>query len=593
MTSPIYFRTQKITSSFQRLEEISSNQQLDLNPFETVTHDEIIDVLERFKIWAGNIGAFQSLDLKSSLDYRLRDTPSFTAQIAKLLDKLTQALENGVSNSYFVSSTKHNNAVDCEANEVRGGDSDSDTSEEQSEIREIYGSIIDGISNLFRFSMIIRRNTPRDRYAKAAAAAAAKGYVFDEGPDTRYVMDKFSAFDAGKKTWLANRLGKAIAQRRQYLRYCEDHDLAMKLGGEQEATSRPKTDAPTQASTLLLAPGRIPEYDDVDETQSQTSFATTIDNHSSNRKLQVVQLEVARKGLNPFPCPYCHQIKVIDTQKAWKRHVLSDLKPYVCAFENCQLRMFPDRHTWFSHELKEHRREWKCQFCSHSAFKSALNFESHLKHSHAASFIDAQLPSLLEMGQQSIIQISPRDCPFCDHWEKRLRKLNPNIPSRDALVVTPSQYKHHVGGHMEQLALFAIPRGHTETGDAGSNGSNDSAPGLASRDSSRSDYSSLHFEELDANAKEVGNDRQWALWVQEQEKIEAARKAARKAARQAAIETKIKKLEDDLAFDIKKLRDEAAAEQKKLKEEAAAEAAKLEKEADEEAESSRKRRLKR
>lgn len=154
--------------------------------------------------------------------------------------------------------------------------------------------------------------------------------------------------------------------------------------------------------------------------------------------------------------------------------------------------MFPDRHTWFSHELKEHRREWKCQFCPHSAFKSDLNFESHLKHSHAALFIDAQLPSLLEMGQQTVIQISPRDCPFCDDWEKRLRKLNPDVPATNALVVTPSQYKHHVGGHMEQLALFAIPRGYAEDGEADSN---DSAPGPVSRGSSRSDFSVLQFEE--------------------------------------------------------------------------------------------------
>lgn len=72
------------------------------------------------------------------------------------------------------------------------------------------------------------------------------------------------------------------------------------------------------------------------------------------------------------------------------------------------------------------------------------------------------------MSQQPVVNISPAECPFCDDWEKRLRDVNKHIPLSETLVVTPSQFKHHVGAHMEQLALFAIPRGSSEEGEADS-----------------------------------------------------------------------------------------------------------------------------
>ena len=72
------------------------------------------------------------------------------------------------------------------------------------------------------------------------------------------------------------------------------------------------------------------------------------------------------------------------------------------------------------------------------------------------------------MSQTPLVKVSPSDCPFCDDWEQRLRSVNPDIPLSDTLVVTQVQFMHHLGAHMEQLALFAIPRGYTEVGDADS-----------------------------------------------------------------------------------------------------------------------------
>lgn len=44
-----------------------------------------------------------------------------------------------------------------------------------------------------------------------------------------------------------------------------------------------------------------------------------------------------------------------------------------------------------------------------------------------------------------------------------MREAKPGILSDEAILITPSQYEDHVGSHMEQLALFAIPGHHLES----------------------------------------------------------------------------------------------------------------------------------
>lgn len=54
-----------------------------------------LDELDRFKIWAGNIGALLSIGNQISLDHRLRDTPKISGQIVELPEDLCEALKDG------------------------------------------------------------------------------------------------------------------------------------------------------------------------------------------------------------------------------------------------------------------------------------------------------------------------------------------------------------------------------------------------------------------------------------------------------------------------------------------------------------------
>lgn len=51
----------------------------------------------QFRIWAGNIGALQTIQSTSSLDYRLREVPKVSNQVVSLLEDLEEALTDGTS----------------------------------------------------------------------------------------------------------------------------------------------------------------------------------------------------------------------------------------------------------------------------------------------------------------------------------------------------------------------------------------------------------------------------------------------------------------------------------------------------------------
>jgi hypothetical protein len=62
-----------------------------------ISHIAVCGELGRFKIWAGNIGALQTIKWQSSLDYRLREAPKMLRQVVQLLEDLSESLQDGQS----------------------------------------------------------------------------------------------------------------------------------------------------------------------------------------------------------------------------------------------------------------------------------------------------------------------------------------------------------------------------------------------------------------------------------------------------------------------------------------------------------------
>jgi hypothetical protein len=147
-----------------------------------------------------------------------------------------------------------------------------------------------------------------------------------------------------------------------------------------------------------------------------------------------------------------------------RHHAFADLKPYVCSSGKveCDLELFADRNSWFTHELQSHRHQWVCFFCKKGPFGSLSQFKTHLraKHPEVPKEQDSEMTKLC---QQPSELISAEACPFCDDFAKKLRasqltdRAMPQSTEKPESILVPARlFRRHVGSHMEQLALFSL-----------------------------------------------------------------------------------------------------------------------------------------
>jgi len=126
--------------------------------------------------------------------------------------------------------------------------------------------------------------------------------------------------------------------------------------------------------------------------------------------------------------------------------VFADLRPYICTFPGCtdDLVQFTKRSLWADHEFKEHRtkKTWVCQECQ-VEFSNPQFWEQHIQRLHGASYPGSKRRiAISTVYRQREISAEHEKCFLCD-----------TIPgkSRRAFV-------KHVGQHMEEIALVALPR---------------------------------------------------------------------------------------------------------------------------------------
>ncbi len=154
----------------------------------------------------------------------------------------------------------------------------------------------------------------------------------------------------------------------------------------------------------------------------------------------------------PFDCPYCGKEIVfgvhISSEDDWARHVLMDLEPYQCTFDDCVRadKTFGVREDWFQHELDNHRlhKVWHCQPCAEE-FDQRERFELHLGEVHKTD--PTHVSIMVSLCQKySDKAIMHQACPFC------------GVTGMASQIL-----KEHVANHMEQLALMTIPSAESQS----------------------------------------------------------------------------------------------------------------------------------
>lgn len=129
--------------------------------------------------------------------------------------------------------------------------------------------------------------------------------------------------------------------------------------------------------------------------------------------------------------------------------------------------MFQTRHEWFGHEIQNHRRQWACEHCEQSPCTTKGEFIKHVSSKHRIHYPadSSQLDALILQSEEPMDRFNGSACGLCEEWEENMQ--GPEQDSKrlflnDGRTVEPygtlKQFRRHLGRHMEQLALFALPK---------------------------------------------------------------------------------------------------------------------------------------
>ncbi|KAI0553067.1 hypothetical protein F4679DRAFT_581156 [Xylaria curta] len=406
------------------------------------------DMLDRFRLWAGSLGATHQPQSKLSLEQRLICAPEILAHVREHLSELQESLDDALGlNS---PSSKHRESkISAAGQEVRSvteyGDQD------DASVGELAEEITECIRSLFRIAIVVKRASPRDRFAQALKSSQ---YAFTDTFDIYHVAEKFPKLRSSDNAWLRRRLGSAIAKRRQFIKYCHEHKLH--LEGENDDFDASERQS-AKATTLI--PGMLNERSlEEREDDDVVSFATTTTVSDSSNSLSLPRLESLSPDGEPFECPICHTLQLFHHDKSWKLHAFGDLKAYVCTrgqSEKCERLFFADRSAWFQHELSMHLGSYRCSLCGVNSTSGRDGLRQHLNDVHKELTQD-QLSSLVDTGICVPNFFQPRDCPFCEDWSMLLQQKSEGRGSHQKVSI--SRLRRHVATHQEDLALFAMPR---------------------------------------------------------------------------------------------------------------------------------------
>ncbi|KAK4442030.1 hypothetical protein QBC34DRAFT_339374, partial [Podospora aff. communis PSN243] len=417
----------------------------------------------RFKMWAGNLGAHQAG--RTSLDYRLREASHLQEQVVYLLRDMSESLQDAtdiVQPSLAKNidgdplQTIDNTSAD-DASEDSFTDSDTDEPSAETRLSTLCTDIREAIDCLLRLSVAIANPAPHERCRKFGA----EDISYREPHDIAYVRDKFP--NLGQE--MATVLGKSITRRRQFFRYRLAHHEKLAAGLEltpdkEEDDGRTETFPKTVASTLPdhikaipdinIRNGVIDEDNRSDTAASMTSYATSAgflaEATDGETFIPPPPLRVpppppeAEHGT--FECNFCYRMIAASSRPAWKRHVFNDLRPYTCLFKEClgYSTDFERRNQWRAHVLQHHWKSWRCPFQCDGAYTSASDLKQHLAQQHLPDVPPSQLEAISTAGEGQAPETTAVKCPICHH-----------------ATIGHRQYTRHVGRHLEQLALFALP----------------------------------------------------------------------------------------------------------------------------------------
>ncbi|KAF3213423.1 hypothetical protein TWF679_005240 [Orbilia oligospora] len=297
----------------------------------------------------------------------------------------------------------------------------------------------------------------------------------DEGkltPNTSTASEEIKLDDS--ELSLIHRLARANVRRRQRFSYWRKHqeklalyagfdgpkDLEVQIGNNIEAAATSQNFELKQndkvAGLAAVPPGfgsvttatrlNIPQLAVFKDDFSAVSVSKYAPSNwlPDNETLEFPEPPNSQSSDKEFECPYCFTIcrKALLKSDAWKAHLIHDLQPYICTYQDCTNsdNLYDDRGEWIQHENLNHRRVFHCAMHPSEVFLSRKDFEDHIQDGHLNP--DNENPAALVLQASQSTSIAPdRRCPICLLSVEKL----------DALT-------KHIALHLERFSLFSLPR---------------------------------------------------------------------------------------------------------------------------------------
>ncbi|KAK3299954.1 uncharacterized protein B0H64DRAFT_379530 [Chaetomium fimeti] len=436
----------------------------------------------RFRVWCGNLGALQQSF--ASLDYRLRESPVILSTVCGLLQQLRSNLDESISvvsgsRLAFEDQTQPGDSSDESADDSE--DDDGNPIRQRHELSMRLLSIVDLVKKLYELGFRIRDPRLRPSSSKATRYREIDPDtgvdLFDAFPqfDRQHVDALLESLRRGREPpsasdedpdYLMPRLAASITLRRKHFRYWEKHGKKLSLHTVPrikpvEATEDPRpasqgqrnqvpqlirplgTDEPKTLMSMTEATNHQDNLDDMTERGTVVSYAsTTLDADGHRLELPNPPTEALRG--KDFVCPYCSVIcpARYGQRKAWRSHVLHDLQPYICTYQDCPepSRLYRSKRQWADHESSRHRRLYRCYEHPELLYKTPDRLKAHLQREHSSRLTDEQIDSLVELSGVNISD-ERSNCPICFEPAPFAKGL-----------------ENHLAHHLERLAMFALPR---------------------------------------------------------------------------------------------------------------------------------------
>ncbi|UKZ93390.1 uncharacterized protein TrAFT101_008304 [Trichoderma asperellum] len=271
------------------------------------------------------------------------------------------------------------------------------------------------------------------------------------------------------ESYLVRRIARANGRRRQQFAYWKRHQDKLREHASMfvEAPARQLSDAEhiingligetkTVLSVTTATQLRIPQLAGQEILEKEGVLKLDVSEYAPsawNPSKDTVSFPLPPKvstSDNFFECPYCYTICPISllSEKAWRAHIIRDLRPYICTYEQCSNaeQLYDTRDEWMQHEISTHQRIFRCSKHEEEIFTTLEAYKEHVQNYHKG---EAEFSKFAT----STVKNVHRSCPVCSIILGSIEKL-----------------QSHIALHLERFAMFSLPR-HIDNDDQSEAGS--------------------------------------------------------------------------------------------------------------------------